>query len=95
MPGGIVTSGTNGGKKGSVIELGITRASLNTQSFISEDSSFSKSCSRLKGLKENGGDDTRWYRIQSPLQGSITTFFWKHKKRGGNERYFLTPQRII
>ncbi|KAK4733671.1 hypothetical protein R3W88_007932 [Solanum pinnatisectum] len=62
-----------------VILLGITRASLNTQSFISE-ASFQET-SRvlakaalwgrikwLKGLKGNivlgGGGDTRWYRIQ-------------------------------
>ncbi|KAH0759640.1 hypothetical protein KY290_023133 [Solanum tuberosum] len=61
-----------------VVLLGITRASLNTQSFISEASFqetarvLAKAALRgridwLKGLKENvvlGGGDTRWYRIQ-------------------------------
>nr|YP_009561505.1 RNA polymerase betasubunit [Commiphora foliacea]QAT19593.1 RNA polymerase betasubunit [Commiphora foliacea] len=77
--------------------------------FSRNRSSFSKSCSpgsyRLVERPErercSGGDDTRWYRIQrisTLFKAAKQHSFGNTKKefiRGGNERYFLTPQRII
>nr|YP_010884136.1 RNA polymerase beta'' subunit [Helleborus lividus]WIW41824.1 RNA polymerase beta'' subunit [Helleborus lividus] len=49
----------------------------------------------------SGGYDTRWYRIQrisAPFKSTQQHFFGNRKEesiRGGHERYFVPPQRII
>nr|YP_010265301.1 RNA polymerase beta'' subunit [Dialyceras coriaceum]UIR97812.1 RNA polymerase beta'' subunit [Dialyceras coriaceum] len=98
------------------ILLGITRASLNTQSFISEASFqetarvLAKAALRgridwLKGLKENvvlggmipAGTGLKGLVHYSRQHNNILLETKKKKEFiwGGNERYFLSPQRII
>nr|YP_009460073.1 RNA polymerase beta' subunit [Tapiscia sinensis]AUT81211.1 RNA polymerase beta' subunit [Tapiscia sinensis] len=96
------------------ILLGITRASLNTQSFISEASFqetarvLAKAALRgridwLKGLKENvvlggtipAGTGFKGLVHCSRQDNNILLETQKKIIRGGNERYFIPPQRII
>nr|YP_009993579.1 RNA polymerase beta'' subunit [Gonystylus affinis]QNO35328.1 RNA polymerase beta'' subunit [Gonystylus affinis] len=95
------------------ILLGITRASLNTQSFISEASFqetarvLAKAALRgridwMKGLKENvvlgsmipAGTGFKGL-VPCSRQHNNILFETKKISSGGNERYFLPPQKII
>ena len=98
-----------------VVLLGITRASLNTQSFISEASFqetarvLAKAALRgridwLKGLKENVvlggvipvGTGFKGLVHPSKQHNNIPLETKKNKSiRGGDERYFVPPQKII